>query len=174
MGIGRIIKFAGLSLLTLFIVLTLLSLLFPANVRVSRIINVAASRQKVYDAVSDFHAWGQWNDFVRASPLTNIQYSSPSYGPGATLRSDQLLITMKDVDSNGVLLNWNLTGGKQFVGGFQLLSLNADSLTVQWWFDFHFRWYPWEKLGVFVYDRKLGPVMEESLKGLKLFVENSR
>jgi Polyketide cyclase / dehydrase and lipid transport len=174
MGIVRIIKFAGLSLLTLFVVLTGLSLLFPANVRVSRVINVAAPRQKVYDAVSDFHAWGHWNDFVRASPLTNIKYSSPSYGPGATLHSDQLLITMKEADSNGVLLNWNLTGGKTFVGAFQLLSQNADSITVQWWFDFHFRWYPWEKLGVFVYDRKLGPVMEESLKGLKLFVENSR
>ena len=174
MVIGRSIKYAGLSLLTLFVVLTLLSLLFPANVRVSRVINVAASRQKVFDAVSDFHAWGHWNDFVRASPLTNIQYSSPSYGPGASLRSDQLLITMKEVDSSGVLLNWNLTGGKQFAGGFDLLASNPDSLTVQWWFDFHFRWYPWEKLGVFVYDRKLGPVMEESLKGLKLFVENSR
>ena len=173
MGIVRIIKFAGLSLLTLFIVLTLLSLLFPANVRVSRVINVAASRQKVYDAISDFHAWGHWNDFVKASPLTNIQYSSLSYGPGATLRSDQLLITMTGVDSNGVSLNWNLTRGKDFMGGIQLLSSNADSVSVQWWFDFHFRWYPWEKLGVFVYDRKLGPIMEESLKGLKLFVENS-
>ncbi len=171
----RLIRFAVLAVVTLFLVLTaLLALLFPANVRVSRVINVAASRQKVYAAVSDLRAWRGWNDFVSQTPLTNIRYSSPSGGRGAFLRSDQLLITMTGVDSNGVSLNWNLTGGKDFVGGIQLLSSNADSVSVQWWFDFHFRWYPWEKLGVFVYDRKLGPMMEESLKGLKLFVENSR
>jgi hypothetical protein len=83
-----------------------------------------------------------------------------------------MAISILAVDSNGVQLNWALTGGKQFRGGMQFLpSFNADSLTVQWWFDVHFRWYPWEKLSILVYDRKLGPVMEESLKGLKRFVE---
>jgi hypothetical protein len=173
MGIGRLVKFAVFGIVTLFLVLTALSLLFPANVRISRVINIAAPRQKVLEAVRDFRVWGQWNDFVRATPLTNVRYSAPSWGSGAVFRSDQLQITMKQADSGGILLNWDLTGGKQFAGGFQFLAANPDSLTVQWWFDFHFRWYPWEKLGVFVYDRKLGPVMEESLKGLKLFVENS-
>jgi len=54
------------------------------------------------------------------------------------------------------------------------VQVNPDSLTVQWWFELNLRWYPWEKLGVFVYDRKLGPVMEESLDSLKRYVENSR
>jgi hypothetical protein len=170
----RLIKFAVLAVVTLFLVLTALSLLFPSDLRVARVINVAASPQQVYAAVSDFRTWRGWNDFVSKTPLTNTSYSSPSGGRGAFLRSDQLRIDEKDADSNGILLNWDLTGGKQFIGGFQFLSLNPDSLTVQWWFDFHFRWYPWEKLGIFVYDRKLGPLMEESLKGLKRFVENSR
>jgi hypothetical protein len=158
---------------TFFLVLTALSLLFPADTRVVRVINVAASRKRVVAAVSDFHTWGEWNDFLRA-PLTNIKYSSPSGGTGAWLRADQMAISILAVDSNGVKFNWALTGGKhkQFSGGMQFLpSFSADSLTVQWWFDFHFRWYPWEKLSILVYDRKLGPVMEESLKGLKQFVE---
>ena len=166
----RLIKFALLSAITLFLVLTALSLLFPANMRIVRVINVAASRQRVAAAVGDFQTWGEWNGFLQA-PLTHIKFSSPPRGTGALLRADQMAISMVAADSNGVLLNWDLTGGKQFRGGMQFLSLNADSLTVQWWFDLHFRWYPWEKLGVFVYDRKLGPVMEESLKGLKQFVE---
>jgi hypothetical protein len=170
----RLIKYAVLAAVTFFLVLTALSLLIPSDVRVARVINVAASPRQVYAAVSDFRAWRGWNDFVSKTPLTNVSYSSPSGGRGAFLRSDQLRIDERDVDSNGVLLNWEMTGGKQFTGGFQFQSVNPDSLTVQWWFDFHFRWYPWEKLGIFVYDRKLGPAMEESLKGLKRFVENSR
>lgn len=170
----RLIRFALLSVVTLFLVMTALSLLFPSNIRVGRVINVTASRKQVAAAVADLRSWEQWNDFVSKTPLTHIRYSSPSAGTGAFLRSDELRIDELEADTSAVLLNWNLTGGKQFAGGFQFVSLNPDSLTVQWWFDLHFRWYPWEKLGVFVYDRKLGPAMEESLKGLKRYVENSR
>jgi Polyketide cyclase / dehydrase and lipid transport len=171
----RLIKFAFLGLIVLFAVLTGLSLLFPSTIRISRVVNVPASlRAEAYAAVSDFGAWKKWNDFVYQSSLTNIRYSEPSGGAGAFLRSDQLRIEETRADTAGVLLNWDMTGGKQFVGGFQFLSLNPDSVTVQWWFEFHFRWYPWEKLGIFVYDRKLGPVMEESLGALQRFVENPR
>ena len=171
----RLIKFAFLGLVALFAVLTALSFLLPSDVRVSRVVDVPASkRAEVYAAVTDLQHWRKWNDFVYRSSLTNIRYSSPSGGPGAFLQSDQLRIEEEKADSAGVLLNWNMVNGKQFEGGFQFLSLNPDSLTVQWWFDFHFRWYPWERLGVFVYDRKLGPVMEESLVALQRFVENPR
>jgi hypothetical protein len=171
----RLIKFAFLGLAVLFVVLTALSLLLPSDIRVSRVVNVPVSRrQEVYEAVRDLGAWKNWNDFVYQSSMTNIRYSPPSDGAGAVLRSDQLRIEEKQADTAGVILNWDMTGGKQFAGGFQFLSLNPDSVTVQWWFEFHFRWYPWERLGIFVYDRKLGPVMEESLGALQRFVENPR
>ena len=171
----RLIKFAMLGLVVLFAVLTAFSLLFPSDIRISRVVNVAASRRReTYTAVSDLQMWKKWNDFVYQSSLTNVRYSSPSAGAGALLWSDQLRIEEKRADTAGVLLNWDMAGGKKFVGGFQFLALNPDSLTVQWWFEFHFRWYPWEKLGIFVYDRKLGPVMEESLVALQRFVENPR
>src|ERR1700722_19373050 len=124
----RYVKFVLLSVVTFFLVLTAISLLFPADARVVRVINVAASRQRVAAAVSDFHTWGDWNDFLKA-PLTNIKYSSPSGGAGAWLRADQMAISILAVDSNGVQLNWALTGGKQFRGGMQFLpSFNTDSL----------------------------------------------
>ena len=171
----RLVKFAVLGLLVLFVVLTALSLLLPAHIRISRVVNVAAGRRAEADsAVTDLQAWKKWNSFVFHAGLTNVRLSSPSRGAGASLRSDQLVIEEKYADSAGILLNWDMTHGKQFVGGFQFLSVNPDSVTVQWWFDFHFRWYPWERLGIFVYDRKLGPAMEESLAELQRFVENGR
>jgi hypothetical protein len=171
----RLIRFALLSLVVLFVVLTALSLLFPSNIRISRAISVPASRKpQVFAAVSDLGAWKAWNEFVYRSSMTNIRCSSPSGGAGAFLESDQLKIEEKQADTAGVLLHWEMFNGKQFAGGFQFLPVNRDSLAVQWWFEFHFRWYPWEKLGIFVYDRKLGPAMEESLGALQRFVENAR
>jgi hypothetical protein len=95
-------------------------------------------------------------------------------GVGARLSSDQMTITETAADSDGITLGWDMKGGKQYTGGIAVGRVNPDSLTVQWWFDLNFRWYPWEKLGIFVYDRKLGPVMEESLAGLRQYVEKSR
>lgn len=169
----KIVKFALLSLVVLFLVLTGLSLLFPAHLRVARVVNLAAPKEKVFGAVSDFRAWKDWNQFLRPNTLSNVRYSSPSAGKGAMLEADELTIREMAADSEGIRLHWNLRGGKEVDGGFRFGSLNTDSLTVMWYFDLNFRWYPWEKLGIFVYDRKLGPIMEESLTGLKQFVEKS-
>ena len=170
----RFVKFLVLAIVTLFLMLTGLSLLFPSHLRVSRVINVTAPRGKVAAVIGDLRTWEEWNTFIHNTPLTNKHFSTPSKGKGAWLSSDQWTIRELAADSDGIALQWDLKGGKKYQGGFDLLSVNPDSLTVQWWFNLDFRWYPWEKLGVFVYDRKLGPVMEESLDSLKQFVENSR
>jgi Polyketide cyclase / dehydrase and lipid transport len=169
----RFIRFLLLSVFALFFVSTLLGMLFPSSLRVMRVVNVAAPREKTLAAVSDLRAWTQWNTFVRSTQLTNKTWSDPSGGAGAWMRSDQFTIRETLADTAGIELNWDLKGGKQYAGGIGVFQTFPDSVTVQWWFDLHFRWYPWEKLGIFVYDRKLGPAMEESLTGLKQYVENS-
>jgi len=169
----RFIRFLLLSLVVLFVVSTLLSLLFPSSLRVMRDVNIAAPREKTLGVVSDLRSWTQWNEFVRSSQITHKEWSNPSDGKGAWMRSDQITVQETGVDTDGIALNWDLKGGKQYAGGISVFRTFPDSVTVQWWFDLHFRWYPWEKLGVFVYDRKLGPAMEESLTSLKQYVENS-
>ncbi|HEY4060871.1 MAG TPA: SRPBCC family protein [Puia sp.] len=169
----RFVKLFVLSVIVLFVVLTALSLLFPSHMRVSRGINVAVSRERVYATVSDLQTWGQWNYFIRNTPLTGKSISTPSAGKGAVLRSDQLVITEENSTLEVVSFDWNQLKGRGFKGGFNMLRFRPDSLAIQYWFDFNFRWYPWEKLGIFVYDRQWGPVMQESLDSLKLYLENS-
>jgi len=168
----KLLKFALLSLLVLFVVLTCLSFLFPSDLRVARIVNIAAPREKVITTVGDLSSWKDWNKIAGGNTLTNVRISSPSGGKGAQLSSDELTVRETAVDSGGVSLHWSLKGGKEVEGGFQLGSAGPGTVVVVWYFDLHFRWYPWEKLGIFVYDRKLGPAMEESLEGLKRIVEN--
>ena len=170
----RYLKFLFIGALSLFLALTALSLLLPSHLRISRVVNISAPRATTAAAIADLRGWNEWNLFVRHTPLTNKQYSNPASGKGAWLSSNEMTIHETEADTNGIILQWDLKGGKRYAGGFDLLAVNSDSVAVQWWFEFHFRWYPWEKLGVFVYDRKLGPVMEESLGALQRFVENPR
>jgi len=169
----RYIKLALISGIVLFGMLTALSFLFPSRIRISRAINIAAPREKVYESLNDLRAWDHWNEFIKSSPLTGKTYSSPSAGKGAFLKSDQLEVTIMESVPDSMKIDWRQVNGKHFEGGFNLLQLHADSLTVQWWLDFHFRWYPWEKMGGLVYDSQLGPVMEKSLAGLKRAVESA-
>jgi hypothetical protein len=170
----KVLKFALLSLIVLFVVLTGLSFLFPSDLRVARIVNISASRERVINTIGDLNSWKDWNKFTGSNTLTNVRISSPSGGKGAQLSADELTVRETAVDSDGVSLHWSLKGGKEVEGGFQLGASNPETVVVVWYFDLHFRWYPWEKLGIFVYDRKLGPAMEESLDSLKQFVERSR
>jgi Polyketide cyclase / dehydrase and lipid transport len=169
----RIVKLFLIGVIVLFLVSTCLSLLFPSHMRVSRGVNVAVSRAKVYAVVTDLATWDRWNSFIKGTPLTGKSVSTPSAGKGAVLRSDQLVITEGEPEPGNVPFDWNQMRGRRFQGGFNLLQFRPDSLTVQYWFDFRFRWYPWEKLGIFVYDRQWGPVLQESLDTLKLYLENS-
>lgn len=170
----RYLRFLMLAVFVLFLVMTALSLLFPSHLRVMRAVNVGAPRARVLSAIGDLRAWTEWNVFVRSTALANKTWSAPSAGAGAWLHSDQMSIRESAADSDGVSLDWDLKGGKRFPGGMSVLQSYPDSITVQWWFDLTFRWYPWEKLGLFVYDRKLGPAMQESLDSLKRYVEISR
>ena len=167
----RIIKFLIISVLVLFGVLTALSLLFPSRLRVSRAINVAAPREKIDAAIGDLRQWEQWNRFVQATPLSGKTFSTPSSGMGAFLHSDQLSLTVTAAAPDSMVLDWRLSNGKHFEGGYNILQNGGDSIVIQSWFDFHFRWYPWEKLGILVYDKDFGPLMEESLSGLKRYLE---
>ena len=169
----RYLKLLLISALVFIVALTALSLLFPSHLRVTRSINVAAPREKIYAALSDLRAWEEWNEFIRSASLTGKTWSSPSAGKGAFMRSDQLLLTVTGTGPDSVHCYWRQQKGRNFDGGFYIFRMQPDSLTVQGFMDFHFRWYPWEKLGILLYDKRLGPVLEESLAGLKHYLENS-
>jgi len=74
---------------------------------------------------------------------------------------------------DSVTTSWAQQNAKYFTGGYNLMQLVPDSVTVQWYFDFHFAWYPWEKFTSLVYDKQLGPVMEQSLINLKHYSESN-
>jgi hypothetical protein len=169
----RFIKLGLIIAGMFFLLATGISLLLPSYQRISRAINIAAPAKKLSATIGDLRTWAQWNQFTAASGLTHVQISSPSMDSGAFLSSDQLELTVIHSDPDSIVVHWDQVKGRSFDGGFNIMQLHPDSTTVQCWFDLRLRWYPWEKLSSLFYDQQLGPVMEESLNALKLYVKNS-
>lgn len=170
----RFVKLFFISIVVLFLVMLAISLAIPSHIRISRAINIGGAKQKVFNAVNDLKTWDSWNHFTSQSSLTNKIFSNPSSGYGALMKADQISILITDSKPDSIKTNWDQLNAKRFDGGFNFYQLRPDSATVQFYFDFHFRWYPWEKFTSLLYEKELGPVMEESLTGLKQIVENSK
>jgi hypothetical protein len=47
----------------------------------------------------------------------------------------------------------------------------VNSVTIQWYMDFHLQWYPWEKFSSFLFERVYHPQLQQGLDNLKKFLE---
>ena len=146
---ARILKLGFISLIVIFIVLFLISLIIPSTVIVSRAINIEADKKKIYTLVADTSNWIKWNE----------------------LKNDRIHVEMLPSDSNLIHTGWTY-GGNMIDGYFKLQKI-ADVTVVQWYFEYHLKWYPWEKFGSITFEKQFGPPMESSLIKLKNLVTNS-
>lgn len=158
----RILKLFLISVVVLFLILTAFSSLLPSKVRVSRAIDIADSSQLIRQKLHDLKAWEEWNEYVIA--LSNKVSTSDR------ISSPQLSVSIIHTSRELIETKWKQKNGKSFPATFRLIDHGAVT-TVQWYFEFAIKWYPWEKFGSIIYDKQLGPPMEKSLKNLKRLLE---
>jgi Polyketide cyclase / dehydrase and lipid transport len=165
----RIIKAAGIIILVFVLLLTGISLLLPSHTRVSRTINIQRPKDSVYAFVNNPQNWRYWYPaFTNNAEITaKITYSADGKAlitpdGGITITgntADEVQVSFRQRDN---VLN----------GAFTILKIpNGDSSIVQWYFDEHAKWYPWEKFRSLLADKTIGPSMEEGLTNMKRFLE---
>lgn len=161
----RFVKLALISFVGLFMVILLISLLLPSHIRISRAIDINAPAEKIYPLVSDIKQWDKWNEYIRAYHNRVVEND--------LLKADEIAIFITSNKPGLVTADWQPPSGNKFGSGFAIIgSNNKQSFTaVQWYFDFHIKWYPWAKFQSIVYDQQLGPVLEKSLANLKKIAE---
>ena len=161
----RVLKLMLISIVVFGVLILALSLLFPSSVRISRAINIGASKEKVQQELSNLEQWQYWNEMTSKEELTNKKFSDSFFS------SDQMKISLVLASQDAVITSWKRDKKETINSGSNLITA-ADSTIVQWYFDFRLRWYPWEKFGSIIFDKQLGPPMESSLTNLKKFMEN--
>lgn len=169
----RFLKLALISILVFFVILVFLFALFPSQISVNRIQSIHTGKENAAEAIANLGTWASWNHFVSDSFLTHITISRPPSGIGAWIRSDQLTVRINRIHEDSVFSIWNPKNGKTFLATFNFVPQDTANVFVQWNFQFHVAWYPWEKLGAMFYEKQLGPVMERSLVDLKTFLEKN-
>ncbi len=165
----KLIKLVTISAVVLFVLITALSLLLPSHVRISRAINISGSREMISPYLNDLREWKKWNRFVQqADSIKKIEVISNNLIEAENI---QIRLTRKVADT--IETTWMQPGGKNSVGTFALLP-GENYTVVQWYFDFHLDWYPWQKFQSIIYDKQLGQPMEISLQQLKQIIETSQ
>ena len=160
----RIIKLGIISLIIFFIVITLLSLLIPSKVRISRAVNISAEKDSIVNALADLRRWEDWNYMVSDSLHPNPVYE---YN---VIHSDDLQVEIRRSKPDTLITVWHKKAGRDIAGGFTWQT-SGNVTVVQWYFDFTLQWYPWEKFSSILFDKQLGPQMERSLRELKTMLE---
>jgi len=159
----RIIKLFVISVAVLFLLLTAFSSLLPSHVRISRADDINRPASAVYAQIDDLRNWQKWNSYIQAMPGKQLFTDQ--------IQSQKLSVTIIAKEPNIVKTTWR-QNRKSFSGVFSLTPQQSVT-TVQWYFDFYLKWYPWEKFGSIIYDNQLGPEMEQSLIHLKQLLEKA-
>jgi len=160
----RLIKLAIISAVVLFLVVLGISSLIPSHVRISRAVNMHASQEASMGPVLKIEDWQGWNELVKGISPAKIQYRIQQ------LNTDSLSIKITHATADTIKTVWKSQSGREIAGVFTFQQ-SGEVTIVQWYFDFHQRWYPWEKFASINFDKQWGPLMEKSLDNLKNIVE---
>jgi hypothetical protein len=150
----RLIKLAIISFVLLFIVATAVSLMIPSRVRISKAINIYGQKDSILALISDQSRWPQWHPAFMPDPVVR---KIPAIKVSVLNRTDSsVTMQLQQGDKKPIINGWTL---------YRYAS--SDSLTLQWYMDFHLHWYPWEKFSSMLYESVYGTMMEKGLQNIK-------
>ena len=145
----KYIKLALISLIFFALLLTGISLLFPSHVRISKAVDINASKEQVLMQLKDTTNWKNW--YPGADSLL----------PSVDLTFSDLLVKFQQIRE-----------GKKAEEGWNIIQTERPNITtVQWYMDIRLNWYPWEKFSSIMLENRYGPFMEKGLAGLKVYLE---
>lgn len=157
----RLIKLALLSFIVLFGLITLISLLIPSHVRISRAIDLDEDGNRVLSLVANKENWTLWHPaYEQANDSAQIDW--------------QRQTNWKKLSQNDtlVVVELHTEGRKPIINGWQLYHHgHSGTTTLQWYMDFQLSWYPWQKFSSLFYEPTYGAMMEKGLNNLKANAE---
>ena len=149
------------------LLITGISLFFPSHVRISKAIDITTSKDSLMHQIGDASNWKNW--YPGADSLSLLFMEGRVRGIG--MDNGQGLI-INEVNDSAVLTMNTGPHSKKGESGWNIFPGTVpNSFTVQWYMDFHLRWYPWEKFSSLLLEKRYGRMMEEGLGKLKAWLE---
>lgn len=163
----RIIKLGIISLVFFALFLTGLSLFFPSNVRISKAVDMRTEKDSLLSLLNNPLNWKKWYPGTDTSDF----FMAGGKAIGILTGDLQGLIITGTTDSSVSTANAG-PNSKRGESGWNIFpGSTPNTYTVQWYMDFHLRWYPWEKFSSLLLEKRYGTVMEKGLEQLKALLE---
>jgi hypothetical protein len=168
----RLLKGFIIALFGLAIMITLLSLLIPSRVMVTRAVVMNAPADKVMAQIKNLGNWKNWQPVFKTDSV-QLAYNADSTTCRWETNGKTNQFVIDSVTQNAVYLSQQRKGEADVKNILVVLPLTDQiGVQVEWRTITHLKWYPWEKFyGIFI-DKLAGPGYEDALKSLKEFVEN--
>jgi uncharacterized membrane protein len=176
----RNIKMFVTGLIVLALLFTLFSFFIPSTVKVTRVAEVYAPKEKIFEMISDVNNWKNWMPWSSADSLFTIQTTPTTNKINAAYSwvvknapEKGGKITIREFGKDEVITENELSGYKTSPGSIKLYTdAKANFVLVEWKVKVQLKWYPWAKLKGIVLDKIYGPVLEDGLERLKTYCES--
>ncbi|UAY51439.1 SRPBCC family protein [Ferruginibacter albus] len=171
----RFIKPFLIGLTGLTIVITLMSLLLPSQIKISRAVVINSSAYKIYPQVADLRNWKNWQPLFADSGSAITYSDSLNKNPFCDINSEgrQLHIQMLSNMPSAIQFLLQSKNEKDIFNEISITPINTNQTQVEWKTLVKLSWFPWDKFrGIFI-DRIIGPGYEESLNNLKKITETN-
>jgi hypothetical protein len=156
----RVLKLGIISFIVMFLILTGISLFIPSHIHMSKVINVRADRDSIFNLLKNKEQWPRWHPAFM-----------PSGDPEQKMLQKTSFTIISQTDST-LHMRLQQKDRKPLNTGWQLHNYSAfDSATLEWYTDFYLPWYPWQKFGSLFYESTYGAMMEKGLSNIRGLVE---
>ena len=165
----KFLKLIGFGILGVFIVLSLITFLFPNTVITNSSVQIAAPKEKIMAQLNDLNNWKNWQPVFKQNSVVVNAPDSTIY----TLNNKQYLIKILEKDS--AMVKWTVSNGKEndIVNYYTVRQLPDNAQwDVEWRSITTLKWSPLQKFSGLFVSSLSQPGMDQALKDLKTFVES--
>lgn len=160
----KLIKLGLISLIVLGVIITLIGLLFPSTVLVSRAVDIKAPIDSIKYRIGNMEQWKGWIEGMNDASVKIISATDAQLG--------NTHVQIGSITDSSVVSTWTSLNGQQQLSTIRIIGNNTqDYAVVQWQFVQQIGWYPWDRFGSMMNDKIMGTMMEQNLQSLKKSLE---
>jgi hypothetical protein len=166
------IKLLAISGLAFFALLTLIGLLFPAQIRSVKAIEINKPQHQVYNELVQKENWKRWYPFFYSNNGAAINEANKDTTIFFNEKKKLLLFNQKK-DSNSISFTMLAFNGVQVNHTMLALPINGDSAATQvvWNETEKLQWYPWERFRGLLLESSKGIFLDTALYRFKKYIE---
>lgn len=170
----KYIKLFLVSVLSFFVLFTLIGLLFPSHIKTVKAIVVNKEKKQVLDELRAQARWVNWHPFFYDSTHARIEDAGENkvvfFCNGNELRFSDIRS-----DSNSLFFTMN-AGSMEAEDQVMALPISSDSTQTQvmWSETEQLKWYPWERFRGLLLERSKGIYLDTALHRFKIYIESGR